>query len=105
MSGDADVGTDDDCAQERRHRYSDDQVIDLGGVIFGFYCRTRKMYNRGGRRVRFANEWSDDDGPSVQVTTIILYLLLLSLSSSNAITTEDNGFRPPRADDDLPLQL
>lgn len=36
--------TDDDCAQERRRRrqwYSDDQVIDLGGIIFGFYCRTR----------------------------------------------------------------
>lgn len=50
------VVTDDDCAQERRHRYSDDQVIDLGSIIFGFYCRTREMHNRGGRRVRFANE-------------------------------------------------
>lgn len=50
------VVTDDDCEQERRHRYSDDQVIDLGSIIFGFYCRTRKMHNRGGWRVRFANE-------------------------------------------------
>jgi hypothetical protein len=41
------------------------------------------MHNRGGRRVRFANEWSDV-GPSVQVKTIIylLLLLLLLLSSS-----------------------
>lgn len=75
------VVTVDDCAQERRHRYSDDQVIDLGSIIFGFYCRTREMHNRGGRRVRFANDWSDV-GPRVQVKTIIYLLLLLLLSSS-----------------------
>lgn len=68
---------DDDCAQERRHRYSDDQVIDLGGVIFGFYCRTRKMYNRGGRRVRFANEWSDDVSLRVQVTSDNHYIIFI----------------------------